>query len=166
MAVPSAWLQEDRCDRDAIGDTPAREVGMLACTRSFTIETDGRSEVVNVTAEVRRIVEAEGLEEGLATVWVPGATASVTTLEFEPGAVSDLRAAVGRLAPEGADYRHDESRGDGNGYSHVRAALLGPSLGVPVTGGALVLGAWQQIVVVDHDHRPRKREIAVQLLGN
>ncbi|HOX43288.1 MAG TPA: secondary thiamine-phosphate synthase enzyme YjbQ [Myxococcota bacterium] len=139
---------------------------MLACTRSFELETDGRSEVVNVTAEVRRIVEAEGLGEGLATVWVPGATASVTTLEFEPGAVADLRAAVGRLAPEGEAYQHDRSRGDGNGYSHVRAGLLGPSLAVPVTGGALLLGSWQQIVVVDHDNHPRKRVIAVQLLGN
>ncbi len=138
---------------------------MLACTRVFELETDGRSEVIDVTDEVRRIVAAEGLREGLATVFVPGATASVTTLEFEPGAVADLRAAVGRLAPEGAAYQHDRSRGDGNGFSHVRAGLLGPSVGVPVTGGELLLGSWQQIVILDHDDHPRRRRVAVQLLG-
>jgi secondary thiamine-phosphate synthase enzyme len=101
----------------------------------------------------------------LATVFVPGSTASLTTIEFESGAVADLHEAVRRLVPENQPYRHDARWGDGNGFAHVRAAVLGPSLTVPVSGGKLQLGTWQQIVLLDHDNRPRRRKVLVQLLG-
>ncbi|RLB59460.1 MAG: YjbQ family protein [Deltaproteobacteria bacterium] len=139
---------------------------MISTCREFSLESQGDSHVYDVTEQVRRIVEQEGLQEGLATVFTPGATASVTTIEFESGAVADLRRAVERLAPRREHYRHDARWGDGNGFSHVRAALLGPSLAVPVSAGQLVLGTWQQIVVIDHDNRARNRRVAVQLLGS
>lgn len=98
-------------------------------------------------------------------MFVPGSTAGVTTIKFEPGALSDLRTALERTAPEGARYAHDSRWGDGNGFSHVRAALLGPSLSVPFTGKRLLLGTWQQIVLFDFDNRPRKRRVVVQVVG-
>lgn len=138
---------------------------MIAVCREFELKSKGYTDIHDVTAQVRAIVTAEGLQEGLATVFTPGATASVTAIEFESGAVADLRDAVRRMAPEDTHYQHDARWGDGNGFSHVRSALGGPSLGVPVAGGNLVLGTWQQIVVLCHDNRARTRRIAVQLLG-
>lgn len=147
--------------------TPSRKNGaLIAICREFSVDSAGGSHVYDVTEQVRQIVEREGLREGLATVFIPGATASVTTIEFESGAVADLRRAVEQLAPLRQHYRHDARWGDGNGFSHVRAALLGPSLAVPVAGGRLLLGTWQQIVVVDHDNRARSRRVVVQLLGS
>ncbi|MGB6122819.1 MAG: secondary thiamine-phosphate synthase enzyme YjbQ [Bacteroidota bacterium] len=105
------------------------------------------------------------IQEGIATLFVPGSTAGITTIEFESGAVADLRKAVERLAPENVHYDHDARWGDGNGFAHVRAALLGPSLTVPVVEGQLTLGTWQQIVLVDFDNRPRRREVMIHLLG-
>jgi secondary thiamine-phosphate synthase enzyme len=139
---------------------------MIALSRDFEVQTGGNSDVQDITAQVQQTVAQEGLLEGLATIFVPGATASVTTIEFESGAVQDLREAVRRLAPETQPYRHDERWGDGNGFSHVRSALLGPSLTIPVTQGQLCLGTWQQVVLLDHDNRARRRRVVVQLLGN
>jgi secondary thiamine-phosphate synthase enzyme len=96
---------------------------------------------------------------------VPGSTASVTTIEFESGAVSDLQRAVRELAPDDREYDHNKKWHDGNGFAHVRAALMGPGLSVPFSSGRLLLGTWQQIVLVDHDNRPRDREIVVQMVG-
>ncbi|RME20424.1 MAG: YjbQ family protein [Deltaproteobacteria bacterium] len=138
---------------------------MLSCCREFFVDTEGESRVYDVTGEVSAIVAQEGLQEGIATVFAPGATASVTTIEFEPGAVEDLREALERTVPRSGRYAHNARWGDGNGFSHVRAALLGPGLTVPVSGGELQLGTWQQIVVVDHDNRPRRRKLVVQLMG-
>ncbi|MBN2496568.1 MAG: YjbQ family protein [Deltaproteobacteria bacterium] len=138
---------------------------MIATIEEFHLETRGHSDVHDITARLERAVQASGIAEGLLTVFVPGSTASVTSIEFEPGAVSDLQEAVRKLAPEGPSYRHDSRWGDGNGFSHVRAALLGPSLAIPVHGGQLLLGTWQQVVVIDHDNRPRTRQVLVQLLG-
>ena len=138
---------------------------MISTCQEFQIETQGHSQTLDITTPVLRIVEHQGLAEGLVTVFVPGATASVTTLEYEPGAVSDLGQAVEEMAPEGEVYKHDARWGDGNGFSHVRAALLGPSLCVPVSQGQLCLGTWQQIVVLDHDNRPRQRRVLVQVMG-
>jgi len=138
---------------------------MLSCSREFTLKTKGHTDIHDITPAVQQIVSEEGLAEGLATVFTPGATASVTAIEFESGAVSDLKQAVERMAPEGQHYRHDARWGDGNGFSHVRSALGGPSLAVPVSGGALVLGTWQQIVLLDHDNRTRQRRVVVQLMG-
>lgn len=126
--------------------------------------TDG-TDIVDLTAEVEAFVAASGVTEGLLVVFVPGSTAGVTTIEFESGAVEDLRQAIERLAPRGAGYAHDRRWGDGNGYAHVRAALLGPSLTVPVSGGRPLLGTWQQIVLCDFDNRPRRREILLRIVS-
>ncbi|MBI2881516.1 MAG: YjbQ family protein [Candidatus Tectomicrobia bacterium] len=138
---------------------------MTARTYEFTFSTKGFGDPHDITEGVAQCVADSGVETGTATVFVPGSTAGVTTIEFEPGVLSDLRAALERMAPEGARYAHDSRWGDGNGFSHVRAALLGPSLSVPFTGKRLLLGTWQQIVLFDFDNRPRKRRVVVQVVG-
>ncbi len=132
----------------------------------FVVETKGFTDVLDVTPQVERIVSASGVRSGIVLVFTPGSTAGLTTIEYEPGAVSDLKDAVARIAPEGIAYAHDARWGDGNGFSHVRAALLGPSLSLPVRGGAPVTGTWQQIVLVDFDNRPRSRRVEVQIIGD
>jgi secondary thiamine-phosphate synthase enzyme len=129
--------------------------------RSTTDDTD----LLDITDDVAAVVADSGVVEGLATVHVAGSTASITTIEYESGAVADLKAAIERLAPRALEYQHDRRWGDGNGYSHVRAALLGPSLTVPVMEGALKLGTWQQVLLCDFDNRPRTREVVVQVMG-
>jgi len=131
----------------------------------FTVRTQGENDVVDITAEVRRIVAASGKSIAVLSVFVPGATAGVTTIEYEPGCVQDLKDAMERIAPRHARYAHNERWGDGNGFSHVRAALLGPSLTVPVEDGRPLLGTWQQIVVVDFDNRARDRRVVVTIAG-
>ena len=131
----------------------------------LTFPTSGKTDVIDITGHVEKTVGETGISEGQALVFVPGSTAALTTIEFESGAVEDLKEAVGRMAPQGTFYRHDARWGDGNGYSHVRAALLGPSLTVPVIGGRLALGTWQQIILLDFDNRPRKRRIVIQVSG-
>ncbi len=138
---------------------------MIALCREFEIETSGHSDIRDITAQVTRVVQEDGVREGLATVFMPGSTASVSTIEFEDGAVADTREAIERLASASIPYQHDRRWGDGNGFSHVRAALLGPSLTIPVAEGKLKLGDWQQIIVLDHDNGPRNRRVVVQLLG-
>ena len=138
---------------------------MTARTHEFTLSTKGFGDTHDITDRVARCVEESGLEAGTATVFVPGSTAGVTTIEFEPGAVEDLRAALERMAPEGIGYAHDARWGDGNGFSHVRAALLGPSLSVPFSEKRLSLGTWQQVVLLDFDNRPRNRRGVVQVAG-
>jgi len=110
-------------------------------------------------------VRESGIAEGIVTVLVPGSTAGITTIEFESGALRDLRRAIERLAPENIPYDHDARWGDGNGFAHVRSALLGPSLSVPLSRGELQLGTWQQIVLADFDNRPREREVLVHIVG-
>ncbi len=134
-------------------------------TKKIEIETAGFSDVIDVTARAVDALSSSGVMNGLLTLFVPGSTASVTTIEFEPGAVQDLRDAIERIAPENIDYAHDARWGDGNGFSHVRAALMGPSLSVPIVDGALSLGTWQQLVLIDFDNRPRKRELLFQVIG-
>jgi secondary thiamine-phosphate synthase enzyme len=131
----------------------------------FERATSAETDVLDVTAEVAAEVERSGIADGLALMHVPGSTAGLTTIEYEDGVVGDLKRAIERLAPRGEHYDHDRRWGDGNGYSHVRAALLGPSLTLPVSGGRLVLGTWQQVVLCDFDNRPRRRKIAVLVMG-
>lgn len=138
---------------------------MATFAHTFQIETKGFTDIRDITGEVAGAIRRSGLESGIAVVAVPGSTAGVTTIEFESGAVSDLKEALGRLAPEGGVYAHDAHWGDGNGFSHVRAALLGPSLSLPFRDGELVTGTWQQIVLVDFDNRPRQRRVEIQLVG-
>ncbi len=132
---------------------------------TIAIRTQGFNDVHDLTAGVEHALEQAHVANGTLTAFVPGSTAGITTIEFEDGAVADLKKAVARLAPETIHYAHDARWGDGNGFSHVRAALLGPSLSVPVINGRLQLGTWQQIVLVDCDNRPRTREIIVQIIG-
>lgn len=128
--------------------------------------TRGFSDVIDITQRVEAIARASGISEGLVSVFVIGSTASVTTIEFESGVIEDLKDAIERLAPSDIPYRHDKQWGDGNGFAHVRAALLKPGITIPVTEGAMVLGTWQQIVLVDFDNRPRQRRIAVTAIGD
>ena len=134
-------------------------------TEAIRLRTAGHTDIHDITPQVRRCVEASGLRDGQATIFVPGSTAGLTTVEFEPGLVKDLRSTFEQLAPEGADYAHHATWGDDNGSAHVRAALIGPSLTVPFLGGRLTLGTWQQIVLIHLDTRPRERELVVQMLG-
>lgn len=127
--------------------------------------TRGFSDVIDITPKVEAAVASSGMTEGLVSVFVIGSTASVTTIEFESGVIEDLRDAIERLAPRDIAYRHDATWGDGNGFAHVRASLLKPGITVPLTGGAMLLGTWQQIVLVDFDNRPRKRRVAIQIVG-
>lgn len=138
----------------------------MAFEDGFVIETRGWTDILDITPQVERAVSASGVQSGIVLAFTPGSTAGLTTIEYEPGAVSDLKDAIARIAPEGMAYAHDARWGDGNGFSHVRAALLGPSLSLPVRGGALVTGTWQQIVLVDFDNRPRSRRVEVQVLGD
>ena len=129
------------------------------------VRTKGLSDMHDITPLAAEFLSSSGVQNGLLCVFVPGATAGITTIEYEEGALEDLREAIERMAPRTVHYAHDARWGDGNGFSHVRAALLGPSLTVPVTDGALRLGTWQQILLVDFDNRPRNREIVFQLVG-
>jgi len=121
--------------------------------------------MVDITPQINDILSASGLQEGQVTVFATGATAAVTTVEYEPGLLRDVPEALNRIAPEGVHYHHDATWHDGNGNSHVRASLVGPSLTVPFVSGRLLLGTWQQIVFVDCDNRSRQRNIPVQLIG-
>ncbi len=129
------------------------------------LQTRGFTDIHKITAEVADIVRESRLTDGMVLVFVPGATASITTVEFEAGAVDDLKAAIERLAPQAGEYRHNQAYGDGNGFSHVRAALLGPSLAIPLRAGQLLLGTWQEIILLCHDNRPRDRHVIVQVMG-
>lgn len=139
---------------------------MAVETHEFEIETQGDSQVLNLTDQVVQFMNVGRISEGLVTVFVVGSTAGITTTEFEPGLVDhDLKAAFEHVAPEDARYRHEETWHDDNGHSHVRASMLGPSLTVPLVNRKLQLGTWQQIVLIDFDTRPRTRRIVVQVIG-
>jgi secondary thiamine-phosphate synthase enzyme len=131
----------------------------------LSFETNADTDVIDITTQVSRMVAESGLTEGMVLVFVPGSTAAVTTIEYESGVVRDLKDAIERIAPTGIPYRHDARWGDGNGYAHVRAALMGASLTVPLINGRLVLGTWQQIVLIDFDNEPRDRKILVSISG-
>ena len=134
-------------------------------TIHYQIQTSGQGDVRDVTSDVKAAVSRSGIEAGIATVSVVGSTAAVTTIEFEPGAVQDFTRLFETLAPRDGFYKHHERWGDDNGSSHVRAALLGPSLTVPFSDAQLLVGTWQQVVLVEFDTRPRERQLVVQLIG-
>lgn len=131
----------------------------------LSLHTRGHGEVQDLTGPIEEWIADRGVEAGQGVVFAPGSTAAVTTIEYEPGVVEDLRQLLERLAPENAPYHHDAAWGDGNGYAHVRAALVGPSLAFLVRGGRLVRGTWQQFVLCDFDNRPRRRSIEIQVMG-
>jgi len=133
---------------------------------TVNLRTSAKDEVIDLTDRVQDIVSKSGVENGLACIFVAGSTAAITTVEFEPGLVKDLNETMDRLYPKGIDYEHHKRWGDGNGHSHVRASLLGPSLTVPIVDGKLLLGTWQQIVFLEFDNKPRSREVTVQIVGD
>lgn len=131
----------------------------------FTCQLDEEYGHADVTGVVENVLLESGVHDGLAVVALTGSTGAVTTIEYESGALADLRAALDRMAPADAHYAHNARWGDGNGFSHVRSALLKTSLAIPVVGGALQLGTWQQVIVINLDNRPRNREVVVTVVG-
>jgi len=131
----------------------------------ISLNTKGFCDIHDITQPVSAVVNRSGIKNGTATVFCPGSTGAVTTIEYESGVLEDLKKAIERIAPSNISYAHDQRWGDGNGFSHVRAALLGPSLTVPILQASLALGTWQQIVFVDFDNRSRRRNVVVQVMG-
>ncbi len=138
---------------------------MMVATYELTLQTKGDGDILDVTRQVGSCLEQSGAKSGIVVVAVVGSTAGITTIEYESGLIADIRKAFERLAPAGVAYDHDRRWGDGNGQSHVRASMLGPSVTLPLVQGALALGTWQQIVLIDFDTRPRTRRIVVQVVG-
>jgi len=135
-------------------------------THELSVETQGDGTIVDLTGHISECLKQSGLNAGLATIFVPGSTAGITTIEYEPGLLKDLPEFFEKLIPSDKTYHHDETWHDGNGFSHVRAALVGPDTTVPFVAGKLTLGTWQQIVLLDFDNRPRSRRVIVQLMGD
>ncbi|MCK5541397.1 MAG: secondary thiamine-phosphate synthase enzyme YjbQ [Desulfobacterales bacterium] len=122
-------------------------------------------DVKNITTQINQVVIESTIENGMVNIFVVGSTGSVTTIEYEPGVVEDLKRTLDEIAPQGIEYEHEKAWHDGNGHSHVQAAILGPSLTIPVRSSRLKLGTWQQVVVINHDNKPRKREIEITITG-
>lgn len=139
---------------------------MTVAGASLEFVTTGDTDILDVTQEAAEFVQASEVKDGMLLLFTPGSTAGVTTIEFESGAVSDLKRALDLVASREQVYEHNQRWGDGNGHSHVRAAMLGPSLTVPVLNGRLNLGTWQQIVLCDFDNRPRRRRLSLQVIGD
>lgn len=138
---------------------------MKVISDSINVQTQGFNDMFDVTGDVARSLEANGLQNGTVTIFVPGATGGLTTIEFESGLATDFAELMEKIIPQNASYHHDARWGDGNGFSHVRASLLGPSLTVPFVDGRMTLGTWQQVVFVDFDNRPRSRSLVLQFMG-
>jgi len=138
---------------------------MKVCTDSITLSARGQCDIKDITTEVSRKLSEHGLENGIVTIFVSGSTAGVTTIEYESGLVADFEELMEKIAPSNVTYHHDARWGDGNGFSHVRSSLIGPSITVPFAKGQLTLGTWQQIVFVDFDNRSRNRQIILQFMG-
>ncbi len=134
-------------------------------SETILLSTNGFSDIIDITDRVDTVIARSKIENGLLTVFCPGSTGAVTTIEYESGVLRDLQKAIEKIAPSNIPYEHDKRWGDGNGFSHVRAALMKPSLTIPVVRGKLALGTWQQIVFIDFDNRKRERNILVQVMG-
>jgi secondary thiamine-phosphate synthase enzyme len=134
-------------------------------TGQLRFSTAGDGDVIDLTDGVQSVLDSSGVASGMVSVFVPGSTAAVTAMEFEPGGVQDLRAALDRLIPAQGDYEHNRLNNDTNSHAHIRAAIVGPSETLPVRDGRLDLGTWQQVVLVDFDDRPRQRTVVVQVLA-
>ena len=139
---------------------------MTVITKTIQVKSVGEGDVINLTEQTSRIVEESKIVNGIVTVFVSGSTAAVTTIEYEPGLKHDFPAMLSRVAPSNIGYEHDNTWHDGNGHSHVRASLVGPSLSIPFVNGNLLLGTWQQIVLLEMDTRSRRRNIVVQMMGD
>ncbi len=137
----------------------------MIVTEHIDFQTKGNAEMTDLTAKVAAAVERSELRAGVVVIFVSGATGAVTTIEYEPGLVEDMKDALERIAPQEIEYAHNQRWGDGNGHSHIRASVIGPSLTVPFSEGKLLLGTWQQIVFLDLDNQPRYRRVVVQIIG-
>lgn len=137
----------------------------MILTGKISIDTNGYCDIIDITQQLLSILKGQLIANGLVTLFCPGSTGSITTIEYEDGVLQDLKNALERIAPSDIPYRHDERWGDGNGFSHVRAALMKPSLTIPLVDGKLTLGTWQQIIFIDFDNRSRHRNIIVQIVG-
>lgn len=138
---------------------------MRIVSRKVHFSTKGNVDIINLTEQIARNLEETGLEKGMVNIFVPGATGAVTTLEYEPGLLEDFPAVIESIIPKEKGYSHNQSHPDRNAHSHLRASLIGPSLTVPFEKGKLILGTWQQIIFIDFDNRPRKREVIIQIIG-
>ena len=139
---------------------------MAVKTFSLALNTRGDADIHDITDAIAQQVSRSGLKNGAVTVFCPSATSGLTTIEFESGALSDLQRLFDEIAPQNREYAHNARWHDGNGHSHIRAALLGPSLTIPFVNGELTLGTWQQVIYVDFDNRPRRRELVLQVIGD
>jgi len=137
----------------------------MVVTREITLNTRGECDIIDITPAIEQEVAKAGMAKGVVTIFVAGSTAGLTTIEFESGVLADLQGMWERIVPKDITYAHDRRWGDGNGYSHVRASLLGASLTVPFSNNRLMVGTWQQIVLVDFDNRPRSRQVILQIMG-
>ena len=138
---------------------------MAVITKTIKLSTKGDTDIIDVTGKVSDIVSKSGLNSGTVLVFVSGSTGGLTTVEYEPGLVQDLKNYFEKIAPKSAEYQHNMRWHDGNGYSHVRASFLGPDISIPFIKGRMTLGTWQQIIFIDFDNRPRTRELVVQITG-
>jgi len=138
---------------------------MVTFTETLEFNTSKEGDILDLTGDVKRVVKQSRVSNGIVTVFVPGSTGALTTIEYEPGLLQDLPAALERIAPSNVYYHHEEMWHDGNGRSHVRASIIGPSLTVPIVNGELTLGTWQQIVFIELDIKPRRRRVIVQIIG-
>jgi len=137
----------------------------MVAGKTLIFSTEGYSDILNITSQVQEVVEASSVREGIACISVIGSTASLTTIEFEPALVQDMKDQLERLVSQELRSRHSETWGDDNGFSHLRASLMGPGISLPIVAGKLLIGTWQQVVLIDHDNRSRQRKVRVQLLG-
>lgn len=135
-------------------------------TDEIRFNTDGDGSIIDITDSLRGAVSQAGLRDGTITAFVPGSTAGLTTIEYEPGLLKDIPELMEKLIPSARSYHHDETWHDGNGFSHLRSALIGPSLTIPVASGTLTLGTWQQVVFLDFDNKPRQRRVVLQIMGD
>lgn len=138
---------------------------MAVISKSISLSTKGNVDIHDITDQITNVVSISGLSSGIATVFCPSSTSALTTIEYESGALSDLRRLFDEIVPINRKYAHNERWHDGNGHSHVRAAVLGPSITIPFIEGQLTLGTWQQVIYLDFDNRPRQRKLIVQLIG-
>ena len=137
----------------------------MVITKKIGLQTKGNGDIIDITPEVEQQIAQTEIKDGTATIFVAGSTAGITTIEYEPGLIADFQHVWEGIAPQNVPYNHDRRWGDGNGFSHVRASLLGASLVVPFSNRRLIVGTWQQIVVVDFDNRARSRQIVLQIMG-
>ena len=138
---------------------------MTVITKTAQIETRGENDVVNITGQTSKALEESKLQDGIVTVFISGSTAAITTIEYEPGLKQDFPRMLSRIVPKNIEYQHDNTWHDGNGHSHIKASLIGPSMTIPFKDGNLMLGTWQQIVLLETDIRPRQRKIILQIIG-